>query len=361
MDHAFGRSFTLGVEEELLLVDRATLALAPVAERVLASVGDLPRSRLAHEAYAAELEARTPITESVADAIAALDESRLAARTAGATLMGAGIHPTAQLGDARLVDEERYRIVGKAMRGLLQRTPECALHVHVGMPDPETAIWAFNGMRRHLPLLVGLAANSPWWFGGDSGMASARAALVRSYPGRGIPRAFHDWDDYCATVDGIVSAGGIDDYTHLWWDVRPHPRLGTLEVREMDAQSSLDDVAALVALVHALARHSAEQSAPPDVAPDALAWSSFRAARDGLDAEILCGDRIMPLRDAARTTLDEVRPVGDDDALEGVERILREGNGADRRRRAAERGGADAILTELVEETSRSSAARSPR
>lgn len=351
MDHAFGRPFTLGVEEELLLVDRATLALAPVAERVLSNVGDHPRERLAHEAYAAELEARTPITGGVADAIGALSESRLTARAAGATLMGAGVHPTAELGDARLVDEERYRIVGDAMRGLLRRTPECALHVHVGMPDPETAIWAFNGMRRHLPLLVGLAANSPWWFGTDSGMASARAALVRSYPGRGIPRAFHDWDDYCQTVDGIVAAGGIDDYTHLWWDVRPHPRLGTLEIREMDAQSSLDDVAALVALVHALARHSAEQTAPPEVAPDALAWSSFRAARDGLEAEILCGDRIMPLREAARVTLDQVRGLGDDGALEGVERILREGGGADRRRRAAANGGARAMLEELVDET----------
>jgi carboxylate-amine ligase len=351
MDHAFGRAFTLGVEEELLLVDPDTFALAPIAERVLANVHDHPRDRLAHEAYAAELEARTPVTSSAPEAVEALRESRRAAHEAGATLMGAGVHPSAEFGDARLVDEERYRIVGKAMRGLLQRTPECALHVHVGMPDPETAIWAFNGMRRHLPLLVGLAANSPWWFGHDSGMASARAGLVRSYPGRGIPRAFHNWDDYCETVDGIVSAGGIDDYTHLWWDVRPHPRLGTLEVREMDAQSSLEDVEAIAALVHALARHSAEQSAPPVVAPDAVAWSSFRAARDGLDAEILCGDQIVPLREAARQTLEHVRGLADDAALDGVERILREGNGAYRRRRAAENGGARAMLEELVAET----------
>jgi carboxylate-amine ligase len=349
MEHRFGRAFTLGVEEELLLVDRATLALAPTAERVLAAV-DHPTDLLAHEAYAAELEARTPIVRDAAEAVASLRESRLAARAAGATLMGAGIHPAAELGDARLVDLERYREVGDQMRGLIRRTPECALHVHIGMPDPETAIWAFNGMRRHLPLLVGLAANSPWWFGHDSGMASARAGLVRSYPGRGIPRAFHDWDDYVATVEGIVSAGGIEDYTHLWWDVRLHPRHGTLEVREMDAQSSLDDVAAIVALVHALARHSAEQSAPPDVAPDALAWSAFRAARDGLDARILCGDSIVPLRDAARETLEQAAPYADD-PIDGVERILREGGGADRRRRAAERGGIRAMLEELVEET----------
>jgi carboxylate-amine ligase len=349
MDQAFGREFTLGVEEELLLVDSESLALAPVAERVLAAT-DHPPERLHHEAFSAELEARTAIVRDAGEAVESLRESRLAARAAGATLVGAGIHPAAELGDAQLVDTERYREVGEQMRGLIRRTPECALHVHVGMPDPETAIWAFNGMRRHLPLLVGLAANSPWWFGADSGMASARAGLVRSYPGRGIPRAFRDWDDYRETVDGIVSAGGIEDYTHLWWDVRPHPRLGTLEVREMDAQSSLDDVAAIVALVHALARHSAEQAAPPVVAPDALAWSSFRAARDGLDAQILCGDHIVPLREAARETLEQAAPFADD-ALEGVERILSEGGGADRRRRAATRGGVRAMLEELVEET----------
>ena len=349
MDHAFGRAFTLGVEEELLLVDRVTRGLAPNAERVLATA-DHPRERLAHEAYAAEIEVRSPVVTRVGEAIAALGESRLAARAAGATLMGAGVHPAAGFGDARLVDQERYRQVGDAMRGLLRRTPECALHVHVGMPDPDTAIRAFDGMRRHLPLLVGLAANSPWWFGVDSGMASARAALVRSYPGRGIPRAFRDWDDYSETVEGIVSAGGIEDYTHLWWDVRPHPKLGTLEVREMDAQSTLDDVAAIVALVHALARYCADHRPPPDVAPDALAWSSFRAARDGLEAEILCGERIVALPDAARATLEQVRPYAED-AIEGIERILREGNGADRRRRAAARGGVAAMLAELVEET----------
>ena len=349
MEHAFGSEFTLGAEEELLLVDPGTLALAPVAQEVLAAAGR-PPELLAHEAYAAEVEARTPITGGTEDAIATLRESRLAVRSAGATPVGAGVHPTAELGDAPLVEKERYRRVGDAMRGLLRRTPECALHVHVGMPDAETAIRAFNAMRRHLPLLIGLAANSPWWFGVDSGMASARAALVRSYPGRGVPRAFRDWDDYAETVEGIVSAGGLEDYTHLWWDVRPHPRLGTLEVREMDAQSSLDDVAALVALVHALARHAAEHDAPADVAPDALAWSAFRAARDGLDAEILCGERIVPLREAARETLADARPFAGD-ALDGVERILREGGGADRRRRAAARGGARAMLEELVAET----------
>src|SRR5215213_9559331 len=181
-----------------------------------------------HEVYAASIELRSPPRLGAEDAAREVAALRAAARGAGATLIGAGLHPAGELGDVPLVDSERYRLVGGSMRGLIRRTPECALHVHVGMPDPDTAIWSFNGMRRHLPLLIGLAANSPWWFGGDSGMASARAALVRAYPGRGVPRAFRDWGDYCETVEGIVSAGGIDDYTHLWWDIRPHPQLGTL-------------------------------------------------------------------------------------------------------------------------------------
>src|SRR5256885_2737742 len=224
--------------------------------------------------------------------------------------MGAGIHPTGRLGDAQLVRHERYARVDDQMRGLIRRTPECALHVHVGMPDPETAIRAFNGLRPYLPLLEALSASSPFWFGLDSGMASARSALVRAYPGRGIPRAFRDFEDYAATVTDAVRAGGLDDYTFLWWDLRPHPRLGTIEIRETDAQASLDEVAALAGLVHGLAIHAAEEK-PRDVSnaepPEALAWSSFRAARDGLDASLHLNGDILPLRHMARRAVELAR------------------------------------------------------
>ena len=265
--------------------------------------------------------------------------------------MGAGVHPTGRLGDAALVHHERYARVDDQMRGLIRRTPECALHVHVGMPDPETAIRAFNGMRRYLPLLEGLSTNSPWWFGVDSGMASARSALVRAYPGRGIPRAFHDFDDYGSTVAEAVRAGGLDDYTFLWWDLRPHPRLGTIEIREMDAQSSLDDVAALAALVHGLAIDAAEDAAAEDPEPaEGLAWSSFRAARDGLDASLHVNGSILPLREVARRAVEIARPhVGD--AVDGIERIVSEGTGAERQRRTHEQGGMRALLAELVDGT----------
>src|ERR687895_1658834 len=199
MDHAFGSQFTLGLEEELLLVDPTTHQLAPVAERVLPAM-DLPLELAGYEAYAAELELRSPPCSSAGEAVEALGRVRDAARAAGGTLMGAGVHPAGALGDAQLVGEARYQQVLETMRGLIQRTPECALHVHVGMPDPETAIRVHNALRNHLPLLVGLSANSPWWFGADSGLASARYALVRAYPRRGVPRAFRDFEDFAATA-----------------------------------------------------------------------------------------------------------------------------------------------------------------
>jgi carboxylate-amine ligase len=216
------------------------------------------------------------------------------------------------------------------------------------MPDPDTSIRAFNGIRAHLPLLIGLAAASPWWFGRDSGLASARFFLTRAYPGRGVPPAFRDFDDYAGCIERLSAAGGPEDYTLLWWDVRPHPKLGTVELREMDVQASLDDTAAIAALIQGLARVEAEEPTPEQPSRDAIAWSCFRAARDGLGAEILDAGRLVPLRDAARTQLARLPA---DPALEGVERILAGGNGADRQRATHERGGMPELLRHLAEAT----------
>ena len=346
-------AFTIGIEEELLLVDPATLALAPAARDVLEAVGG--GESIGHEAYAAELELRSSPSTRVAAAVDELRAWRGRVADANATLLGVGVHPAGAFGEARLVDEERYQRVDDEMRGLIRRTPECALHVHVGMTDVETAIRVFNRLREHLPLLQGLAANSPWWFGRDSGLASARAAIVREYPGRGIPRAFRDPEDWATLVEATTAAGELPDYTFLWWDIRLHPRLGTIEVRELDAQSSLDDVAALAALVRALA---VEAAAAPDRAAEpseTLAWSAFRATRDGVEARILADGTLLPLRQVAQETVDRLRPIarelGDEEALNGVGAILASGGGAARRRRAAEAGGLRRQLEELVEET----------
>jgi carboxylate-amine ligase len=355
MDYAFGDGspFSVGIEEELLLVDPETRRLAPDAEGVLARI-EAPAGLAAPEAYAAEIELRSRPAASAADAAAELLELRAAAARAGATLLGVGVHPAAELGDAVLVDAERYRVVGERMRGLMRRTPECALHVHVGMPDAEAAIRAFNGLRGWLPLLAGLAAGSPFWFGTDSGMASSRAALVRTYPGRGIPPALRDLDAYEQALADVAAGGGPDDYTLLWWDVRMHPRLGTVELREMDTQPRLIDAAALAALVQGLARHEAEGGDDPAPAA-AIEWSSFAAARDGLDARILHRGGLVGLREAAADALElaapHARELGSHAALEGVQRILREGGSAARQRAQHRNRGVDGLLELLLEET----------
>lgn len=348
--HRFGESrpFTVGLEEELLLVQRDTLALAHVADRLLEHV-ELPRERVDHEAFLAELEVRTEPCGSVHEAVRQLLEGRIAALDAGATLLASGLHPTAALFDVELVQSERYKRVETQMRGLIKRTPECALHVHVAVPTPEAAVAAMNGLRELLPLLHGLGANSPFWFGRDSGMASSRSAVIRAYPGRGIPPVLRSWDDYLETLQAVRDGGGPADHTMVWWDARPQPRLGTVELREVDVQTSLDSASAIAALARAAVRRAVENPSDAHAPEQALHWSSFRAARDGLEADVYHDGRPVPLRVAAGEVLAALD--GGDPELELVEKIVRDGNGADRQREMHSRGGMPGLLRYLAEAT----------
>ncbi|MCW2982974.1 MAG: YbdK family carboxylate-amine ligase, partial [Conexibacter sp.] len=258
-----GRDFALGVEEELIVVDPATLALSHTGVEVLAAM-DVPEGAgSAHpDTYAALVELASPVSRTAEEGVRSVAALRARAREAGATLIGAGIHPDGAFGDVVHVDEPRYHEIHAQLRGLLRRTPTCALHVHVGMPDAETAIRVYNGLREWLPLLQALAGNSPFWHGADSGLATARAQLFRGYPRGDIPRAFASFEDFEESVAAVVAAGDAPDYTFLWWDIRPHPRLGTVEVRAMDAQSSLATVLGLVGLIHGLAGAAAAAPVP---------------------------------------------------------------------------------------------------
>jgi carboxylate-amine ligase len=355
--HAFGRdpSYAIGMEEELLLVDADTRRLAPVASELLPQVHPTA-GKVIPDVYEACAELVSPVSPHALEGGAALQALRGDLRAAGATLLGAGIHPDGAFGDAPHVESERYAEIGRQMRGLLRRTPTCALHVHVGMPDPGTAIRAFNRMRAHLPLLQGLAAHSPFWHGTDSGFASARAQVFRGYPRADIPRVFDGWEDYDTSVRQIAAAAGVPDYTYLWWDIRPHPRLGTVEVRAMDGQARSDSVVGLAALAHALVLDCTlgPQGDPPP--REVLIEGSYRASRDGLEARIYSRGALRSLREVAATAIATARPylrdLGAEDALEGVERILREGNGADRMRAAHARGGMEGMLEHLERETS---------
>jgi carboxylate-amine ligase len=357
MEHAFGREapYRLGMEEELFLVEADSRGLAHEASELLPQIRPAA-GNVVHDTYEALVETTSPIVDAAPAGARSLADLRDALREAGATLLGAGLHPAAEFADVVHVPAERYVAIAETMRGLLERTPTAAIHVHVGMPDPETAIAACNRVRAFLPVLQGLAAHSPYWHGLDSGFASARAQLFRGYPRAVIPRAYSGWEDYVASIDAWVAAGELPDYTYLWWDVRPHPKLGTLELRAMDAQSRLRSVAGLAALVHSLAVACARGEAAGALPPgEAILESSFRAGRDGLAATVWWDGALRPLPEAARAALAIARPVaaehGADALLDEVERILRDGNGADRMRTAHAAGGMPAVLERLLEET----------
>ena len=354
--------FSLGIEDELLLVDPVTHALEHSAARVLDRLAVAPDCGAVHpEAYASVVELATPVCVNASEAVAALADLRGRLIATGATGIGAGLHPDGAFGDVVHFPAERYRAIAAEMRGLQARTPTCALQVHVGMPDAQAAILACNGLRTYLPLLQALAANSPFWHGRDSGLASARAQVFRAFPSSEIPPAFRSYDEYAERVEALAAAGALQDYTFLWWDIRLHPVLGTVEVRAMDSQSSLSITAGLAALIHGLACRASETPGPWE-SREVLMQSSFRAARDGLDATLWHDGAMRPVSEIAREAVDLARPyardLGSDSALDEIERVLVEGNGAVRQREAFTRGAMPAVLAGLVDETAKSALAR---
>jgi carboxylate-amine ligase len=356
IEHAFGRGadFSVGVEEELLLLDPPDYRLAHSSEALLSRL-NLDERAARHDLYESQIELSSSPSASVADALGELSALRAAVRSAGGTAIGAGIHPAGAFGDVRLVDAERYAREAERLRGLVARTPDCALHVHVGMPDAETAIKVCNGLREWLPLLEALAANSPFWHGIDSGLGSARRALRRGFPRVDIPPAFESYSQYEEIVEATLAAGELDDYTFIWWEVRIHPRFGTVEVRAMDAQSSLATSTGLAALVQGLAARLADSPPETPTIHQVLSESSFRASRDGIGASISHRGKLRPVRELGAEALELARPaardLGSEPGLEEVDRVLREGNGADRQRAAYANGGVPAVLEQLVAET----------
>jgi len=354
-EHRFGSSppLTVGVEEELLLVD-GDLRLIPAAEGVLERIDPDFRKAVSTEIFATQIELKTGVCLDAAQAAAELTSVRRAVAAAGARLMGSGLYP-GEAGEAALVEKSRYLPVKRDLVSILD-TPPCGLHVHVGVPDPETAIAVANAMRHHLPLLAALTANSPIRDGADTGLASGRASVVRRYPRFELPRAFRDYEDFLRVADQLIAAAGVDDYTYIWWDVRPHPKLGTVEVRGMDVLPRPEGNAAVAALIQALAAKEIDRPGAPGLTREAIEESYYQACRYGLEARLMVDDTTAaPAPEVARATLAEARPyaeqLGGADALEEIDRIVAEGNGADRQRRVHAEGGTETLLHELAEWT----------
>ncbi len=355
-EHRFGASppLSLGVEEELLLVDPQR-ELAAASEAVLDAIASPFAERISSEIFSEQIELKTGVCDGPEEALRDLRELRHAVEEAGFGLLGAGLHPSAEAGEARLVAAPRYEVVRKDFGNLL-RTPPCGLHVHVGIPDPDAAVRLANAFRLYLPVLQVLSANSPFQEGVDSGHASARTSVVRSYPRFQVPRQFRDYEDFCRVADQLIAAAGVDDYTYIWWDVRPHPQLGTVEIRAIDVQTSAIASSAIAALVQAIAAKELDQPSHPGLSREALEESYFQAASHGFDAEIVFDDEApRPAREVAAEVLELARPyareLGTDATLEEVERILREGNGADEQRRVHREEGMKGLLDYLAQRT----------
>jgi carboxylate-amine ligase len=346
----FARSdaFSLGVEEELLLAHPATLRPLGGTDALLARARP-PAERVTGHVCDGVLELRTPVCRRAGEAVDVLAGLR-GELAAFIPLIGAGVHPLGRFGDVRL----RAAATGDGMGAPPHQTPLCGLRVHVGMPDAETAVRAGNGMRDWIPLLQALAANSPYWYGRDSGLASARAVIRGALPRAGIPRTFADYEDFAATVSELQALG--ESHSSVGWDVRPRPELGTLEVGAFDAQSSLEDLTALVALTHCLVRHEATKPrAFRGPGPEALRELSFRATRDGLDAQLAFDGALRPVREVAYHAVALAGAYAADlgcwEELMLVHRLLEVGNGAVRQRRGAEQGGVRLMLRRLADET----------
>src|SRR5215218_6385353 len=249
-----GAPWTVGIEEEVMLLDPVTWMPASRSEEALAALRPEIGEHTSAETHGSAVELATDPHSTVGGAVAQLAELRegLAEGLGELGLAGAvaGTHPLATWEDTEVSPGARYQFLYASMRELARREPTFALHVHVAVPDEHAAVRALDGVREELPLLLALSANSPFWQGRDSGLASARTPVFQAFPRTGAPRSFGTYETYVEAVDVLIRCDAIPEPTFLWWDVRRHPRLGTLELRIMDAQTRVRDTAALTTLLH---------------------------------------------------------------------------------------------------------------
>ena len=353
-------AYTVGIEEEVMLLDRDGWTLSQRADEVLAQAGERLAGRCAAETHEAALELRTAPHATVREAIDELRELRgmLAHDLAplGLAAASAGTYPGPISQPTRVSPSGRYQLIHRTMRGLARRDPTFALHVHVGVPDAGSAIRLVNQLRAHLPMLLALSASSPFLRGQGTGLASYRTIVFQGFPRTGLPRRFDSYGDWVETVDVLLRSGSIPEPTFLWWDIRPQPRLGTVEIRIMDAQPRLAATAALTALVQSLARLELEQgfAAPALVElEEVLAENRFIAARDAAAAELIDpvrGARV-PLVRLLDQVLDAARPHAREldslDELEDVRALILAPEAA-RQERLASSAGMQVLLADLA-------------
>jgi glutamate---cysteine ligase / carboxylate-amine ligase len=343
-----GPSYTVGVEEELMIVDAASFALVNAIESLLEDAGAANVERtdgeIKPELMESVLEIATKPCQNVGEAgdqLRSLRQNvRETAAARGLTIGSAGTHPFAMWEDQRIVARPRYRDLISALRFVARQELIFGMHVHVGIDDADKAIHVANGMRVHVPVLLALSANSPFWRGDRTGLASTRMPIFRQFPRVGMPPAYEDWEHWERTVAFMVDSGVMEDYTYLWYDVRPHPNLGTVEIRACDSQTRVEHTVALAALiqamVHELAEHYDDGKKLSEYPWQMLDENRWLAARHGLDGEIvdLPTNERVTTKTLAKRLLERLTPhaqqLNGDGALDGIRDLLDRGNGASR-------------------------------
>jgi glutamate---cysteine ligase / carboxylate-amine ligase len=352
----------LGIEEELMIVDEETLDLSNSIERLLSDLEDVPTDgEVKPELMESVCEIATTPVANTAEAGAQLRSLRRTvnqvAQQSGLAIGSAGTHPFALWEDQRVVARPRYRDLISGLQFVARQEIIFGIHVHVGVDDPDKAIHVTNGMRVHAPLLLALSANSPFWRGDNTGLESTRTPVFRAFPRVGIPPRYDDFADWARRIQFMVESKVIGDYTYLWYDVRPHPTLGTVEIRVMDSQTRVEQTLALAALVQAMVKELCEHFESGEELSrypyEMLDENKWLAARHGLDAQLvdLPKQERVPVPELTRRVMERLRPhaeeLGSEADFDCLEDILELGTGAARQRKVYE---ANHDLREVVRE-----------
>jgi glutamate---cysteine ligase / carboxylate-amine ligase len=357
---------TLGVELELAVVDRATGALVNAASDLLTEMGrDQPggeHAKAKHELFECTVELITGVCRSVAEARAdlggSLAELQGVADRRGLAVMSAGTHPWALVRDQVVSPAPRYARLVQDMQWPARRLLIFGTHVHVGVPTGEDAVAVANELMRHLPVLLALSASSPYFEGEDTGLASSRSKIFESLPTAGLPPEIRDWLDFESFMDTLMSAGCIETIREVWWDIRPHPDFGTVELRMCDAVPTLGEVTSLAALAQCLVADILDRRRRGVLGPPPRRWTvqenRWLAARHGLETDFIVAESgaKRPARDLVGELIDLLHPVAESlgcaTELEGLGRIVEHGPGYLRQRRLVESGADPAGLVKAL-------------
>ena len=352
---AFDRMGTLGIEEEFYVVDAQGHPTSGTDELVYETdPPEILEGRLNHELFKCVIETQTPTLSGIdeaADSLATVREALVDhAERHGFGIAAAGLHPAARWRELDHAEKDRYRTQLDRIQYPQHRNTTAGLHVHVGVDDAEKATWVSNRLRWHLPLVLALSANSPFWNGFDTGLASARSVVFENLPNTGMPTTFDSFGDYLRLERLMVETDSISDRGELWYDVRPHTGHGTVEVRTPDAQREEWRVLAFAEYVRALVVDYAERyedhpdpwSHLSDHRRETLDENKWRAIRWGRDAALIDRDctSTVPLADAVDAECDRLD-------VTGIREVLDAEDGATAQRRLRADGGPDALRSAL--------------